>query len=297
MLSTIDFLVYLSIFSAFGSAGYLGYKNIKSNRLSHTPTEKKKPRIISKEEEKARVWQEKLIELGENPDFSLLLKEASYEVVPKECITYEAFMTKQEFSQILKCLGGNPSEDGFKGWTPFESLASGIEAKKLAFLIHKLDKSISLLENKEKSSGLTAEGKKRLNTLKKNKLKRNAELESHVEAWNGERKTQPKFSTVAYQDETELLKKIDQLVLEGESVFIAKRDIPIVMNNTSPALIELDEFLKENRLPEKVTRELEDTMRKIQEKLIVQKQENDDELILMNAKALNQSAKTYHGLN
>lgn len=57
-------------------------------------------------EKRARMWEQALVDLGESPDVALLKKEANYEAVPHDCITYEAVMTEKEFNRILYWIGG-----------------------------------------------------------------------------------------------------------------------------------------------------------------------------------------------
>ncbi|WP_442637800.1 hypothetical protein [Rossellomorea marisflavi] len=247
----------------------------------------------TKEEKRARMWEQALVDLGESPDFALLKKEASYKAVPNDCITYEAVMTEKEFNRILKWVGGKESEKGYNGWFDFEALPSAVQAKKLVFLMDRLSESVQLLKEKANSSGLTEAGESKKLILEKDLKKRQEELKHHVPSLN-ERKEQMKFSKVAFREESDLLDTIDNLVKEGEDAL--ETPVNQLQMPTSLPLLELNQFLNENELPEEVSQELKKTMRQIKEKLSATNEEKEREQVLLNAVVLNDSAKLYHDI-
>lgn len=268
-------------------------KKSETKKVDNIKLEYKEPNQ-TREEKRARLWEQALIDLGESPDFALLKKEASYEAVPNDCITYEAVMTEKEFTRLLHWLGGRETENGYSGWFDFESLPSAIQAKKLVFLIDRLNESVQLLKEKANGSGLTEAGESKKLTLENELEKRKEELKHHAPTLS-EGKGQMKFSKVAYLEESDLLDSIDKLVKEGEDAF--KTPVKPLQMPTSLPLLELNQFLNENELPEEVSQELQDTMRQIKEKLSDTNEAKEKEKVLLNAVVLNDSAKMYHNIS
>lgn len=244
-------------------------------------------------EKRARMWEQALVDLGESPDVALLKKEANYEAVPHDCITYEAVMTEKEFNRILYWIGGEETENGYSGWFDFETLPSAIQAKKLVFLIDRLSESVQLLKQKAYSSGLTEAGESKKLTLEKELEKRQEELKHHAPSLS-KCKGQMKFSKVAFREESDLLDTIDKLVKEGEDAL--ETPVNQLQMPTSLPLLELNQFLNENQLPEDVSQELQNTMRQIKEKLSDTNEAKEREKVLLDAVVLNGSAKMYHNI-
>lgn len=149
------------------------------------------------------------------------------------------------------------------------------------------------MKQKAYSSGLTEAGESKKLTLEKELEKRQEELKHHAPSLS-KCKGQMKFSKVAFREESDLLDTIDKLVKEGEDAL--ETPVNQLQMPTSLPLLELNQFLNENQLPEDVSQELQNTMRQIKEKLSDTNEAKEREKVLLDAVVLNGSAKMYHNI-
>lgn len=252
--------------------------------------------IEEKNDRRARLWENSLKQLGEKTDFELLLKESNYSNVPSDCITYEAVFTKNEYVSIVRRTrpetNVDKAEAGYKGWFKFENLEVAIFAKHLSNHIHKLKHSIETLKNKDEIVGISKKAQHTLNQLEEEKEASLKKLKAVVRF--KEDSAQPEFSDLALIDESELIQEIEQGVLSEKPTI--QRLALNEPTTTSPALLELNEFLLQNTVPQAISETLTDTMNQITHKLKQELETAKIEALTMEANALNRSAKQFHGI-
>lgn len=242
----------------------------------------------------ALIWNEKLRELGEEPDMKLLLSQAEEKWHIEGEIPFRAVMSHEEYLfMLLKLEPGfrEKNGDGFYSTFSLDTLATAIHAKKLSSYVDTLAESINLLDEKEKESPLSHKASKKREWLK-------VEYHQKMEEFLGVVRFEDvdanykrmSFYQESLIDEAELLKFIDlQVAQKSFDISDDKRE-----DKLSPAHTEIMEFLDNHELPEDIREKLQDTISKIESKLEKEKREVDYENLLRDAEVLNTTSKNYH---
>ncbi|WP_442637801.1 hypothetical protein [Rossellomorea marisflavi] len=244
-------------------------------------------------QQKYNLWMDALKKLGENPDEDLIWREASYQGVPENYITYEAVMTRNEFRFILGLLEGVESDTAYDGYFDFNCLESAIQAKKLAKYMFNVMDMVKLLDEKNKIGDLSTKGQGQLKEMQETIVQKGDELKKFASLTQS--KQQLSFSKVAFIDEDELLKQASETMQEWDD-YLAKTPV-VVESLTSPALTDLNTFLLENKLPDKVEAELKDTIKQIEEKLKDTQEDKEESDLVYNAKIAMETAKKHHEID
>lgn len=252
----------------------------------------------------AKLWHALLKELGKDADLDDLVSLALKHNVSGDEIPYRAIFTKEEFHVVLKQTLKERYEklesDGYEGDFSLGNLPVAQHVKRLAAYILDLQTSLSMLEEKEQGFGLSEKAIAKKTQIKQDILASEEEIGKYaylkfLKKQNGIISQQLSFHKFVAMEEEELLEMVDSKIGGGKPVFKSKVDK--VNTPTSPALIELNDFLSENKLPDNVYGELQETIADIQKKLRDQKKKEVDEKVLTEAKVLNQTARQYHEMD
>lgn len=274
-----------------------------SNR--HDGTEKDEKPVVKSEKspkvQRAEKWQEALRNLGEERDFNKLLEQAKNDDVLPHEIPFQAVLTKKEYRSLLfKLLTDeevdNLKSDGYASGFDFDTLNSAIYAKNLTLYVDSLAESLDLLNEKANGKTLSDALEEKRRSLQKEYDESLEELLSIIRLRNLPNNLREMvFSNVVLMDEDELLDVIEAKTKKGKPVAKTAGSSAEVV--TSPALIELNEFLNENDLPNDVYKELQETMSQIESKLRKIKKDKEVESVRFEAQALNETAKKYHEIS
>lgn len=270
-----------------------------------------KREVVTKDEQdedsehrrEAKAWCEALTELGESPDMEALCSLANSQNVAENMIPFQAVFSKEEYlvllHQFYKSKERTLKHDGYEGAFSMKTLPVAVQVKRLATYILELRKSISMIEEKEKTFGLSLDGTAKKRELEKelesseNEISKYAYLE-FVSMNNGLATRNLVFHEHAAIDESELFEMVQQNIQKTKPV---RRQTHTSSGTvTSPALADLNQFLNDHHLPEDVYEELQQTMNQIEQKLRDQSQEDADKEIRDKARVLKETAKQYHEL-
>ncbi|AJD93223.1 hypothetical protein JMA_39050 (plasmid) [Jeotgalibacillus malaysiensis] len=271
------------------------------NRKSHHSDEEVKENEKEKYVEQAVKWHTLLKELGEHSDLDELVRIAEESHVSDDEIPYRVLLTKEEFhvvlKQTLKERYENLELDGYEGEFTIDNLTVAVHVKRLAAYILDLQTSLLMLEEKEQAFGLSPEGTAKKNQIKQDIVESEEEIGKYAYLKSLGKKNdiiseQLSFRQFVAVEEEELLEMVDSKIGNGKPVF--KNKVDTVNTPTSPALVELNKFMSENKLPDTIYNEIQDTIVDIQKKLRDQDKEKEYDKLLTEAKILEQTARKYH---
>lgn len=251
--------------------------------------------------QRAEKWQEALRNLGEERDFKKLLEQAKKDDVLPDEIPFQAVLTKKEYRSLLsKLLPGEDLDsfksDGYASGFDFDTLNSAVYAKNLSLYIDSLAESLDLLNEKAKGKALSDTLEEKRRSLQKEYDESLEELLSIIRLRDLPNNLREMvFSNVVLMNEDELLEVIEAKTKKGKPVAKTAGSSAEVV--TSPALVELNEFLNEYYLPNDVYKELQETMNQIESKLRKIKKDKEVESVRSEAQALNETAKKYHEIS
>lgn len=255
--------------------------------------------------EQAKRWHEALLALGEKSDLEKLERIALKREILEWEFPYEALFTVEELTHLIDY--HFPDEEDIsldlytweEGRFEFDVIESAVYAKQLVAYLHKIEDSLDMLGTKETMASASASVKAKWDNLCKEEEETLHEL---LRVTNCEQISQLDyhltFSKTALLPEEELLGLVDANLKEGKPVaqkliYPKNGAYPV----TSPALVDLNQFLNENELPDDVYHELQRTIQEIEARLRNETAEKADEEIRMEADILNQAAKQYHQIN
>lgn len=262
---------------------------------------------MKKEEDLKTVteWHHKLKELGENVSIEELLEiSKNGKNIRKKSMTYKAIFSLDEFYSFFKKtfptkvkISSDIKDFIFRSHYKnchfyVDSLELVIRAKQLSKEIDKCVEAINILELKQKGSGLSKEAETTLEGFNNQKEYMEKELQRILEVKLDERpsggyNTRIEFNTSILKSEEEVLGMVNEVMKpkEEKGAVSGKESLPVK---------EMKEFLGTNRLPEDVTKELNETIDLIDSYLKSNKEEDDVEKLRIKAKVLVKSAKDYH---
>ena len=288
---------FLCVFVTFGVAFIV---TLTLSNKSEKPVQDEESHRVEKKEDKkylrAKKWEDALMRLGEETDFKQLLKEASYNDLPSESIAYEIVFTKGEYASMVKKIHPKVSldtiNDEYRRWFKFENLEAAIFAKHLSNHIDKLNNSIETLKSKKTLSGISTRAEDTLVKLEDERSDSLGKLKAVLRFKEGT--TKPEFSDLVLIDEDSLISDIENNILSNTPTL--RRLTSNEPTTTSPALLELNEFLLHNSVPQAISETLTNTMNQITHKLKQELETAKVEALTMEANALNRSAKQFHGI-
>lgn len=251
--------------------------------------------------ERACMWKKELKKYGLESDFDDLVMWAEKNVLETTQIPYLAVFTNEEYLSLLKRLTGDRFEHlksyGTGGFFEMDTLASAFHVKQLLQYSDKLNESISILEEKESVSKLSDEALLKLNSMRVEIWEIEMEKNRYVYLKPLSDVSQKvTFKKFAIMEEEDLMDIVFENLKGGKPVIRKANqfDESVV---TSPALLEINDFLNENKLPEDVYQELQDTMNRIKTKLLNDQRQEVDESLRRQAEVLNTSSKDYHKIS
>lgn len=214
--------------------------------------------------------------------------------VEKRQISILAFLDEDEF-RILNHKIIFP-----KAWNTIGSYECYVEEKDIdsAFELRKeirflmtLYQAIKEIKEREKFEALSEAGRETLNHYKKEA----EDLEQALMKWiriDGEQLT---FSNAFFLSEDKYLNKLKEKVESARPGNEPLNELPTP--KIHPVLIEMTEFLDSNDLPKENVIELRQTMEKIQKQLKETEQEKVSSHAILEAKAINKTAKQFFNIN
>lgn len=260
------------------------------------------------ENELVRNWREHLEHFGIKIDNDTL--EKAFETnkqKSKERIPFELIFSEAEYEWLLGRISANyrhsALQSSYKNVSSFKSfgietdlLETALYVKNLLTYIQTIQDSKNLVGLEQNRERWSEKAKKKWAVLEKEHVETQDIVDSIIypvfleEDW-----FRLSFSNESLLSEDERLELVDKKMEQGKPVFRKKSvaNLPV----TSPALIEINDFLNQHELPEAVESELKETMNKIQEKLKNQTRKSDEEKLLLDASVLNTTAKDYHQLS
>lgn len=221
----------------------------------------------------------------------------------EEQVPFEVFFTRRDFQSLLSYLYPkevwNEDNDGYyDSGVQTDSLESAVYVEELLLYLKKIQDSKRLVGNKINKADWSSEATSKWEMLNKEEREAKANIKAILYARPmGENSDEfiLSFSNEAMLSEEERLKLVDKNMKNAKPKKLSvlpKNEVSI----TSPALMELNEFLNENQLPDEVEGELKETMRQIKEKLTWEADAKDVENVLLQANVLNTTAKGFHKL-
>lgn len=249
---------------------------------------------------RAKLWVEALIGFGETPDVDKLIEMSQEKDIPKNEMPFRAVFSRDDYLSLLSRMSTGKNwweekKNGYGGDFYFITLESAVYVKRLNTYLNTLEHSIEMLEEKSNGVSLSTKAKEKLDSMKLELESKNKELDLAV-YFEGLPKNSKRiaFSKIVLKKEDEILEEIEKQLKATNPGF--KQVVPQKLANSSPALLELKEFLENHQLPEEYEQELRKTMEKIEEKLNDAKDEKEKERLLSEAMVLNDSAKMYHNI-
>lgn len=222
----------------------------------------------------------------------------------KEQVPFEVFFTRRDFQLLLSYLYPNTvwdeHNDGYyDSGVQTNSLESAVYVEELLAYLKKIKDSKRLVGNKKNKANWSSKMTSKWEMLDKEEREAKANIKAilyvrPIDIYGDEFILS--FSNEAMLSEEERLKLVDENMKNAKPTkldVVSEGKISI----TSPALIELNEFLNENQLPEEVEEELTETMRQIKEKLTLEADAKDVENVLLQASVLNTTAKDFHKIS
>lgn len=251
--------------------------------------------------ERANMWKKELKRYGLESDFDDLVMWAEKNVLDTTRIPYLAVFTNEEYLSLLKRLTGNGFKDlksyGGGGFFEMDTLASAFHVKQLLQYSNKLNESISILEEKESVSKLSVEALLKLNDMRLELSEVEMEINRYVYLKPlSDSSKKVTFKKFAIMEEDDLMDIVFENLKGGKPVIRKSNqfDESVV---TSPALLEINDFLNENKLPDDVYQELQDTMNRIKTKLLNDQRQEVEKSLRRQAEVLNTSSKDYHKIS
>lgn len=298
-----DIVFYSLIFMLPLSILALGIIVAMKNNVRRKEKEENAKMNNSQHVVQAKLWHESLKELGENQDLEALIKLAHDNNVPDGKFLYKVLFSREELHVVLKQAFKERykklTDDGYGGQFNIDTLPVAVHVKRLAAYVLELRESLSMLEEKEKGFELSEKALEKKRQIEIEIVSSEEEISKYAYAEllrtdGTTRYENLEFYKFVAVEEEELLEMVDSKISGGKPVFKRKMDTSVTP--TSPALEELNQFLSENKLPESVYKELQDTISDIQQKLLLQSRETEDENLLTEAKVLKQTARQFHDL-
>ncbi|WP_442637757.1 hypothetical protein [Rossellomorea marisflavi] len=257
--------------------------------------------------EQAKRWHEALLALGEKPDLETLERIALERKIEESEFPYEALFTFEEFVKIIDYHYPEEEGDGsdYHFWVTgafrFNTIESAVYAKQLVAYLHKIEASLDMIGTKETIVSASASVKEKWDKLcheaeeTRHELLRVSKCEDRPDSDWGYHLT---FSKTALLPEEELMGLVDENLKGGKPVvqkLIYSKDgaYPV----TSPALMDLNQFLNENELPDDVYTELQKTINEIETRLKEEREADKEINIRLEAEIRTKTAKDYHQIS
>lgn len=255
--------------------------------------------------EQAKRWHEALLALGEKPDLETLERIALDRKIEESKFPFQALFTAEEFTQLVDYHYPEEEGDGsdyhiwVTGTFAFNTIETAVYAKQLLVYLNKIEASLDMIGTKETIVSASASVKEKWGKLchkaeeTRHELLRVSKCEDSLD-WT----YQLTFSKTALLPEEELLGLVDENIKEGKPVaqkLIYSKDgaYPV----TSPALMDLNQFLNENELPDDVYTELQKTISEIETRLKEEREVDKEINIRLEAEIRTKTAKEYHQIS
>ena len=148
--------------------------------------------------------------------------------------------------------------------------------------------SLELLKQRDKTSTLSKNGKSELKALEKEY----DDVRQHLTTWISFKNNRLVFNNEIILAEDELLETLKSKVNETRPKQLLLENTP-----THPVLLEINEFLNSNELPNENVLELRQTMEEIQKKIQKEKQDAVSSHKILEAEAINTTAKQFFNIN
>lgn len=250
-----------------------------------------------------RSWREELER--HNVQVSTHVLEHALETVhgkSEDVVPFELIFSDEDYQSLISRIFEMEEENsrqvanGYKKHgIPKDNVASAIYVKQLLDYIKTLQESKRLIGSEHMKNKWSEEAREKWNMLEMEEEESEGMIRSIIRPMylKGDL-FKLSFSNEGILSEKERLMLVDKK-LEGAKPHFSMGDSSSPVS--SPALVEINEFLNKNELPQDVEKELKQTMTKIQEKLRVQTKHLEKENVIQNATLLNTAAKDFHELS
>jgi len=255
------------------------------------------------EHELVRSWREELER--HNVHVSTKALEHALDTVQgknEDNIPFELIFSGEDYqsliSRIFETEDSRNSSYGFKqSGIPKDNLATAIYVKKLLDYIKTIQESKRLIGSEYTKNKWSEEANEKWSMLDKEEEESEGIIRSIIHPrYLKEKWFKLSFSNEAILSEKERLLLVDKKLDGAKPRFSMNPDM-LSLPVSSPALVEINEFLNEHELPQDLENELKETMTKIQKKLRVQTEKLEKENVIQNANLLNTAAKDFHELS
>lgn len=172
-----------------------------------------------------------------------------------------------------------------------KDVSSAFELRKKIRFLMTLYQTIKEMKEREQFEALSKSGKETLKQYQKEA----EDLEQALMKWIRIDGEQLAFSNAFFLSEEEYLNKLKEKVESARLGNEPLNELPTP--KIHPVLIEMTEFLDSNDLPDENVIELRQTMEKIQKQLKETEQEKVSSHAILEAKAINKTAKQFFNIN
>lgn len=251
----------------------------------------------------ATMWEKELKELGENSDLEKLERIVSSNNFQEGWVPWEVLFTREDFHYLLSYYKPenvySVTNDGYKnGAFTIDTIETAVYVKNLVAHIKEIKKAKEMLNKEFWSTGSETMREKWI-TLDKMESKTKHEISRAIYFKKFEGTVfRLCFSKTAILPEEDLVEAVDEIIKKGMPVAKTRSQLDKdSLQVTSPALVDLNQFLNQNELPDDVYTELQTTIRQIENRLRKEKESEAEADIRLEAEVRTKTAKEYHQIS
>ncbi|WP_442637859.1 hypothetical protein [Rossellomorea marisflavi] len=254
-------------------------------------------------EEIAIHWQVELQKVGISTSLPDLVEISKIHLSNDiDYIPFQLFFKREEYQYLLTLLRNgkrfSDEHDGYNGWgVKSDSLQPALYVKRLLNHLEVIKESRKLFGNidtKESWSRKTVMKWEQL-IQEENKVNENILSLIYANDLPDGKSFVLTFTNAGLLSEDERLELVEKK-LSASKKTLSQHDFNDSESVTSPALVEIHQFINEHELPDEIKQELDETIASIKEKLTNSVKEKQNEKLAMDAKLLRDTAKNYHQL-
>lgn len=254
-------------------------------------------------EEIATHWQVGLQKVGMSTSLPDLVEiSKSHLSNDIDYIPFQLFFNREEYQYLLSLLRNgkrfSDEYDGYNGWgVKSDSLQPALYVKRLLNHLEVIKESRKLFGNIQTKESWSRKTQMKWEQLIEEENKVNENILSLIysnDLLDGKSFVLT-FTNAGLLSEDERLELVEKK-LSASKKTLSQHDFNDSVSVTSPALVEIQQFINEHELPDDIKQELDETIASIKEKLTTSVKAKKNEKLAMDAKLLRDTAKNYHQL-
>lgn len=255
-------------------------------------------------EEIAIHWQAEMQKAGISTSLAELVEVSkSHLSNDKNYLPFQLFFNREEYKHLLALVRNGiqfpDDRDGYMGWgVKTDSLQPALYVKRLLNHLEAIKESRKLFGNIQKKESWSRKSLMKWEQLIQEENEVNEKILSLLYAndLSDGKSFVLAFSNAGLLSEDERLELVEKKLSDSKKN-LSRHEFNDSGSVTSPALVEIHQFINEHELPDEIQKELDETIKNIKAKLSNSVKAKENEKLAMDAKLLRDTAKNYHQLS